>query len=391
MRRLLIGGVLLILTGSVMAQGAKVLNAYNYLQDGELLKAKIEIEPATTHAKTGIDGKTWYYRGMIHEQIYFSEDEALKDQKAGTLIEAVKSFSKARELGSKKINMNDLNDRYRRLGAYCYQEGVNMFNVSDFNAAYDYFTICSSVATAFDVIDSGAVFNTAIAAMRAKKYDVAIEKFKESITLNYSLEESYINLANTYKGLGNTEEYKATLAAAREAVPNSQSIITAEIDIYLASKEYDKALSNLDVAIQNDPSNSSLFFARGNILDHQQASMLADGNREEAIPVYEKALVDYKKALELKPDFFDAAYSLGALYYNRGADMINEANMITDDNKYKLAKEDSEEVLKTALPYLEKAHEIKPDDVSTMTSLKELYARTNQMEKYEVMNKKLSN
>ncbi|NCG29821.1 MAG: tetratricopeptide repeat protein [Bacteroidetes bacterium] len=391
MRRLLIGGVLLILTGSVMAQGAKVLNAYNYLQHGELLKAKIEIEPATTHAKTGIDGKTWYYRGMIHEQIYFSEDEALKDQKAGTLIEAVKSFSKARELGSKKINMNDLNDRYRRLGAYCYQEGVNMFNVSDFNAAYDYFTTCSSVATAFDVIDSGAVFNTAIAAMRAKKYDVAIEKFKESITLNYSLEESYINLANTYKGLGNTEEYKATLAAAREAVPNSQSIITAEIDIYLASKEYDKALSNLDVAIQNDPSNSSLFFARGNILDHQQASMLADGNREEAIPVYEKALVDYKKALELKPDFFDAAYSLGALYYNRGADMINEANMITDDNKYKLAKEDSEEVLKTALPYLEKAHEIKPDDVSTMTSLKELYARTNQMEKYEVMNKKLSN
>ena len=191
--------------------------------------------------------------------------------------------------------------------------------------------------------------------------------------------------------MGNTEEYKATLAAAREAVPNSQSIITAEIDIYLASKEYDKALSNLDVAIQNDPSNSSLFFARGNILDHQQASMLADGNREEAIPVYEKALVDYKKALELKPDFFDAAYSLGALYYNRGADMINEANMITDDNKYKLAKEDSEEALKTALPYLEKAHEIKPDDVSTMTSLKELYARTNQMEKYEVMNKKLSN
>lgn len=381
----------MVLTASVMAQPAKVLNAYNYWKAQELAKAKGEIEIAITHPKTSETGKTWYYRGLIYESIYFSEDAANAELKPGSLMAAIESYAKAKELGSKKINMNELDQRYRTLGAYCYKEGVEEFNNADFNKAYDYFSTCSKVAGEFGAIDSGAVFNTAIAAMRAKMYDKAIESFKRSIEIEYSVEDSYTNLANTHREKGDDEMYKATLAEARKALPNSQSIITAEIDIYLASKEYDKALANLDVAIENDAENANLFFARGNILDNQQRGMIEEGDRDGATPVYEKALTDYKKALELKPDMFDAAYSLGALYYNKGADMINEAGKITDDNEYKKAKEAAEAVFKTALPYLEKAHEIKPDDASTMTSLKELYARTGQMDKYKVMSEKLSN
>ena len=59
--RKVVAFALLMVTGSaVFAQGAKVLNAYNYLNDGELLKAKEQIEPATEHEKTMSDGKTWY-------------------------------------------------------------------------------------------------------------------------------------------------------------------------------------------------------------------------------------------------------------------------------------------------------------------------------------------
>lgn len=391
--RKIVAIALLMMTGSaVFAQGAKVLNAYNYLQDGELIKAKEEIEPATEHAKTGIDGKTWYYRGQIYEQLYFSEDAKFAGEKEGSLLKAVESFAKAKEYGSKRINMNDLNDRYTRLGAFCYQEGVQNFNAKNYEAAVNYFLMCNSVKESAGSVDSGAVYSAAVSALNGKMYAKAEENFRKVIGLGYSIEDSYVNLANLYKEQGNMDKYKEVLAEARQALPNSQEIITAEINIYLESKEYDKALSNLDLAIKNDGSNSLLYFVRGNIYDSKQANMMsegdADGGSEE---FFEKAQADYKKALELSPKYFDAAYSLGALFYNRGAEMLNKANLISDDAAYKKAKEEAEGVLNEALPFLEKAHDLNPADVSTMTSLKELYARTNQMEKYKAMSEKLSN
>ncbi|NQV52601.1 MAG: hypothetical protein HQ500_05425 [Flavobacteriales bacterium] len=383
---------LLMVTGSVVfAQGAKVLNAYNYLNDGELLKAKEQIEPATEHEKTMNDGKTWYYRGQIFEQLYFSDDPKFTDQKEGSLVEAVKSFEKAIELGSKRINMNDVQDRYTRLGAFCYQEGVNSFNANKYEEALNFFLTCNSVREGNGAVDSGAIYSAAVAALNGKIYDKAEENFRKSIAMDYQVEDSYINLANMFKEMNASEKYKATLAEARKVLPNSQEIITAEINIYLESKEYDKALANLDLAIKNDPSNSLLYFVRGNIYDSKQASMMTGEKMEASNETFEKAERDYLKALEIKPDYFDAAYSVGALYYNRGAEMLNRANLISDDAAYRKAKEIAEGQLNEALPFLEKAHELNPEDVSTMTSLKAMYGRTNQVDKYNEMDEKLKN
>ena len=391
MRRV-IAVVLFMVSANIMfAQGAKVLNAYNYLQDGELSKAQTEIDPAITHEKTKLDGKTWYYRGQIYEQIYFSTEERFASLKDGSLMKAIESFGNAIELGSKRINMNDVNDRYQRLAAFCYQEGVEQFNAKNYTDAVQFFETCYTVRLEAGAVDSGAIYSAAVAALNGKMYEEAEKDFKKAIEIKYSLEDSYINLANLYKERGDKEAYKATLAEARKVLPKSQEIITAEINIYLESKEFDKALENLNLAIENDPNNFLLYFVRGNIYDTKQASMLNDGKKEESVPFFEKAKNDYAKALEVKNDYFDAAYSLGALYYNKGAEMLNDANMISDDAKYKVAKEKADQQLRDALPYLEKAHGLEPTDLSTMTSLKELYARTNQMDKYKEMSEKLSN
>lgn len=378
-------------TVASMAQGAKVLNAYNYLQDGEFLKAREEIEPAITNEKTMADAKTWYYRGMIYENIYFSQDPEYASLKKDALMTAVSSFAKALEIGSTRIDMNDLRQRYQRVGAFCYQEGVEQYNNQNFAESFKYFETCYKVKLQENITDSGALYNAAVSAMKSNMYEQAETYFRKSIEVGYNVEDCYVNLAKTYDSRGDKEGYKRILSEARQKLPQSQAIVTAEIDVYLAAKEYDKALANLDIAIKNDPTNPFLYFARGNILDNKQASLTAEGKKEEGSAAYAKAEADYKKALELKPDYFDALYSLGALYYNRGAEMLNEANNILDEAKYKTAKTAAEDQLKAALPYLEKAHSLKPDDVETMTSLKLLYSRTNQMDKYNEINEKLNN
>ena len=394
MKRLILSGIAVLAVSLSMGQGSKVLNAYNYLRDGELLKAKEEIEPATTHAKTGIDAKTWYYRGQIYERIYFYNEEdkdKFADMKQDALVKGVESYAKALEIGSKRIDMNDVRKRYQMLGAYAYQEGVNEFNEKDFSSAATFFEMCYNVKKQENAIDSGAIFNAGVAYLQGGDYEKSRAALKTAIEIGYQVEDSYVNIASSYEKEGNMEMYRKTLGEARQALPNSQSIVMAEINVYLESKEYDKALDNLNVAIENDPNNKTLFFARGNILDNKQANMLKEGQEEEAKVVAEKALADYQKALELDPSYFDAAYSIGAMIYNQGAELLNKANNLTDDAAYKKAKAIADARIAEALPFLEKAHEIKPDDVSTMTSLKELYARTNQMEKYKEMTEKLEN
>jgi hypothetical protein len=75
--------------------------------------------------------------------------------------------------------------------------------------------------------------------------------------------------------------------------------------------------------------------------------------------------------------------------------MFVKANEIMDVNKYTVAIEEANAVYAKALPYMEKANELKPDDVFALRSLQELYYRLKQKDpslgaKYDQVKAKLS-
>jgi tetratricopeptide (TPR) repeat protein len=137
-----------------------------------------------------------------------------------------------------------------------------------------------------------------------------------------------------------------------------------------------EAISYLELATKNSPENATYWFAQGS---------LYDANLKDTV----KAVASYKKAIELNPKYFEPNYNMGALYFNEGAEMLNFANQITDDAKYKVAKAKADDKLKEAVPYLEKAHEILPTDLQTMESLKNTYYRLSMLEKMEAIKKEL--
>ncbi|GAB5540125.1 MAG: hypothetical protein Salg2KO_22280 [Salibacteraceae bacterium] len=315
----------------------------------------------------------------------------LQEVKEGSVIKSIESFEKAIELGSRKINMTEVKQHHAEMSKWAYQEGVNHYNVKEYNDAAKMFEKCYRIKEQYGQIDTLAAYNAGLAYKLGGKTDKAEELLRLCMSKGYNVEQCYLDLLHMYSEAGNEEKYKSILKEAREKLPNNQEIIQEEINVYLESKEYDKALVNLDQAISNDPNNKALLYARGIILDNQQTTLRGDGKTDAANAAYDKAEADYKKVVELDPEGFDGNYSLGALYYNRGAEMLNEANNILDDAKYKVAKEAAEKQLNAALPYLEKAHRLNPDDIDTMTSLKTIYARTNQMDKFNEMKEKLEN
>ncbi|HSH52335.1 MAG TPA: tetratricopeptide repeat protein, partial [Bacteroidales bacterium] len=149
------------------------------------------------------------------------------------------------------------------------------------------------------------------------------------------------------------------------------------IQIYLDLDKTEDAMKYLDMAIQQDPGNATFYFAQGTLYEKVE-------NEEKAIEAYENAI-------ENDESFFNAYYNLGALYYNKGVKQIEVANSIpTSDNEaYEVELKKADKWFKEALPYMEKCHELKPDDNMTMESLKNLYYRLKDMENYNRMLEKL--
>jgi tetratricopeptide (TPR) repeat protein len=135
------------------------------------------------------------------------------------------------------------------------------------------------------------------------------------------------------------------------------------------------------MAKEKDPNNHSLYFASG----------IMYLNLED----FDEAIAELTKSIELKNDYYETQYGLGAAYINKAAKMFEKANEIMDVNKYSAAIDEANAVYEKALQPMERALELKADDVDALRSLQELYYRFRQKDpslnaKYEATKAKLS-
>ena len=133
----------------------------------------------------------------------------------------------------------------------------------------------------------------------------------------------------------------------------------------------------LEMAIEQDPENATFYFAQGTLF--------------EKLDDEEKAIEAYDKAIEADPEYYNAYYNLGALYYNKGVQQIEVANAIPANENERYLEETKKADIwwEKALPYMEKCQELKPDDVMTLESLKNLYYLIKQIDKYNEVLEKL--
>ena len=101
----------------------------------------------------------------------------------------------------------------------------------------------------------------------------------------------------------------------------------------------------------------------------------------------------YEKCLEKNPEYFEALYNLGVNKYNQGAEILKEAqdmDLDTYKKEGKAVEAKANEVFMLAVPYFEKAHDVNPEDVSTLQTLQTLYALMKNYDKVNEVKEKLS-
>ena len=363
---------------SIQALGQKeVVSAYNANKDGEYRKAATYIEQAILVEKAASKDKTWRYRGEIYLNI--AADPEVSAEYPNALVLAKESYEKAREVDVKGRYERECIEGLGRVQIMASNNGINFYNTEAFDLAGNNFDIAASVARTVDMIDTMAVYNAALCYEKAGMTDLAIARYYECAEIKYQVPNVFLFISTLYRNAGDDEAALETLKNARKDYPREQSLIIEELNIYLTSGDFERAKTNLQLAAEQDPNNEILWFSLGSVFDNL-------GNSEEAISAY-------LKAIEVKADYFDANYNLGALYFNQAVQGINEANEMWKPrmtNKEAAAQKkletDAKELFNTAKPYLEAAFAINPEDLQTIRSLKDIYARTGEDDKFLQMN-----
>lgn len=365
---------MLVVLQANFAQSSKVSTAYFLMTDYEqskttkdLLKAQETIDVASTHETTSLQGKTWYYRGLIYKML--SENEALKANGVDYTVDAIISFEKALTIEDKRFRDDDKVKRnLTEMTVNSFNTGVELFKAQDFKAAYVKFNgtvnlnkILSSNGVEEPVNSLTATEYSAIAASNAGMNEEAISSYKTMIEKDKE-NNFYFKLASLYKSTGDMDLYNATLAEGNKAFPDDVNIIIAQLNVLINTGKAGEAITKIDKAIELQPDNDMLYFVKGNTLENT-------GDIEAAIKLYEKAA-------EVNPKNDKALYNIGAVYFKKANKLIEEMNSLSmsaaDTKRYEELNAERKSIYSQAKPYFEKVLAINPDDTTSQKALKKI-------------------
>lgn len=357
-------------------QDNNVVSAYAEMQEGKLLEAKEYIDKAILHEQTKDQAKTWYYRGMIYQNMAIAKGDSEYTSIPNTALIAAQSFQKARTFDVSRIDSEDLEKRCLLSAKTLYEEAVNLYLQNDYQQSIESFSLSLEIKEEFGITDSSATFNIAVMYQKMDELDQAKQAFQKCININYHSVLAYQSIISIHQEQG---DYPSALNVANEAInkfPDNYKLMITKINILGIIGNNNEALDLINSVITEQTENPKLYFIRGIIYTELEQ--------------VEKSEADYLKALELNPQYLDAQFNLGALYFNLAASKYNAASDVQATQKYEKLKKETDDLFTKAMTFLEAAHELAPSESSIMQSLLQIYEILNLTDKYTEMKAKLN-
>ena len=238
-------------------------------------------------------------------------------------------------------------------------------------------------------VDAATLFNAAMLYTidaSSKKGEEALAAFakaeaacKKVIEAGYKDETGniYYYLFHSYYGQRDLDR-DTFLAKAKEALltgiklyPKNTTILDGLMQFYTAEEgvgDPAELTTMIEASLEADPNNYDLWFGRGRVYN--------------AMKEYDECVRSFKKCAELRPNDFEPIFYTGYFIIEKANAQIEALNATTgmDYEAYNAENDKINLVFAEAIPWLERAHEIKPDDVPTIEFLNSLCFRLRDME-----------
>ena len=368
-----------------------------------LTDATATIDQIFTAADAQADPEAWNSKGQIYNEIAKAEinkkvvDPSYIVTMPEASLTAYEAFQKAISLSAKKSHTKDALAGIKEAEEHLNNIGIFQFQAADYNGSFKSFSTTLKAYETLkangepsrldpELVNSDQTFYTGVSAYYGDNKEASLPYFEKLYKAGKAQPLVYEGLFSLTAEKDETTAM-AYLTAGREANPDDNGLLFAEINYYLKVGKLDILTTKLKAAIAKEPDNISVYTTLGNVYDQLNQKERGAGNIEKADEYFNLAFEKYAEALVKDPTNFDATYSQGALYYNKAASMTNKLNELSNDyssagtKKYNTIKAEMDGYFKQALPFFLKGEELNPKDLNVMVALKEIYARDGQLEK----------
>ena len=385
MKKLSVLGVCLFAGLTAVAQNSLVKEVERELKSGiEQYPQKIEkLKPAFTDAETKDLPYVWYVAGKGGMD-YFDNQEVLKqmgkpvdDKTIGvSLMNSFDYLIKALPLDSLPNEKGKIKPKYSKdiikLVQGHYQDlnksAVNLWHAQDYSNAYKswkmymelpYNSVLGANAPAAmpDSTACDIYYNMCLAAWQAGTLQEALDAFDCALAKGYNKKTIYdYAIAVAYNMDRNSSKmaYYAELAYPLYGAEDNQ-YIGYIINNKIANKQFEEAQVLLEKYIEADPTNAQLYYVLGVLYDSQEN--------------VEKAMENYKKAIEVNPENAQALLQYGRQLCNQAYRLDDEISTLPAAQYNERRTNEVNVLFKEATVYLEKAYQVDPENTSDAIAL----------------------
>jgi len=266
--------------------------------------------------------------------------------------------------------------------------------------------------------DTIYLYYAANGAIQSKEYDKAIDYLGQLKNLNFTgiRTEYYAFDKETLKEttFNNKDERDLFVKAGTHQKPRSEKLPSMRIEIYrnysllLADKgQLDKALQEIQEARRLYPNDADFVIIEADFYNKKgdkenyvrilkEASEKAPGNTDLIYNLgvahvemnkKDEAIKYFNRAIEAKPDYVNAYIYLANMKVEEQTKIFEEMNNLgnspADNKKYNELMEKKNKLLQEAIPYLETALKIKPNNLDILNMMTQIYPTLGLDAKYK--------
>jgi tetratricopeptide (TPR) repeat protein len=376
-----------------------------------LESAKTAIDKASANAKTATLAQTYALKAAIYASLAAHDaDAAAAATETATSEEAI---AKAKEADTKGEFKNLIDHASRELAQIQLDKGVKAYQAKKYDEAYSAFIAEGKILPN----DTTAMLYAGVSAANAKNYAGAIESYKKLLATDYKDKEKiYMDMPTLYMLNKDTSNAVKITSEATSKYPNNADLRKTEIEVSLLAGQQNDLVAKIDAAIKANPNNKALYYYAG--LTYSQ---IAEGIQKEITKLekadkaaakakpgakitpnpqiakleqtrlenFAKATAQYKKAVEMDPNYFEAILNLGYVTMAPAIDAYNAAQFLNDQKSYDAAMKKATDQFNVSKPYLLKAVELNPKSSEALLNLKSYYLGVKDMTNANETQKKI--
>ncbi len=362
------------------SQTLMVEKAYQYLKSGELLKGLEAIDLAAENEYTTNDAKTWYIKAYICKELYKSQPEqnnqyreqAILAVKQCLKLDSSQRFSEDGKAIVSFIQMSYLNEAIQWLNAANFENALSSMRllVDDTLSAYY----------------AEANYYSGYALLMLEKPAEAKQFLENAQLAGYQDPLLYDALSNYYLERKNYDKAISLLIAGKLLFPTDKKLLITELNLLMELQEYENAEKQVEKYLKVYSNDVEVMLLAGTVYDK-----LFQQEKAQTSIYFQKRKDIYQLVLSQQPDNLTANYNLGITLYNQAVKLINQQAESYELDIFEFNKmlEKCTDLFKESLPYIRKAHELMPENVSTLKALQGIYYNLNDRKNFKQIQAKI--